>query len=253
MTRRADQPTVLGKVMVVLHAFTLDDVVLGFAELERRTKLPKATLHRTLADMTAARLIERADTGYRLGGHLFELGMRASMERSLIEVATPFMEDLYVRTAETVHLGILDGREVVYLSKIGGHRQAAAPSRLGGRMPLHCTAIGKALLAFGGHALQEYVLNSPLPRMTKHTVTAPGALRAQLDRIVTEGLAYEGEESAPGVVCVGSPIWQEGAVVAALSVTGPSHRFRPQAHAKYVRATAESVGLALTRRRGVLV
>lgn len=234
--------------MLVLQAFTLDDAVLGFAELGRRTELPKATLHRVLADMTAARLIDRVGPGYRLGGYLFELGMRASVERSLIEVATPFMEDLYVRTGETVHLGVLDGTDVVYLSKIGGHRQAAAPSRLGGRMPLHCTAIGKTLLAFAGSDLQESVLAGPLERKTKHTIVTPGVLRTRLDRILADGLAYEFEESAMGVVCVSAPIRQNDTVIAALSLTGPSHRFRPGNHAAHVRAAAENVGHALTRR-----
>ncbi|MEV5651975.1 IclR family transcriptional regulator [Nocardia sp. NPDC052254] len=244
----ADQSTVLGKIMLVLQSFTLDDATLGFAELGRRTGLSKGTLHRVLADMTTARLIDRVDAGYRLGGYLFELGMRASVERSLIEVAIPFMEDLYVRTGETVHLGVLDGAEVVYLSKIGGHRQAVAPSRLGGRMPLHCTAIGKTLLAFGGDELQQSVLAGPLERKTKHTVVTAGVLRSRLDGIVADGLAYEFEESALGVVCVSAPIRQGGQVVAALSLTGPSHRFRPQAQAGPVRAAAENIGHALTRR-----
>ncbi len=234
--------------MLILHSFRLDDSVLGFAELRRRTGLPKGTLHRTLADMTEARLLDRTDVGYRLGGHLFELGMRASVERSLIEVATPFMEDLYVRTGETVHLGVLDGADVVYLSKIGGHRQAAAPSRIGGRMPLHCTAIGKTLLAFSDGALRDDVLSRPLQQRTRHTVVAPGTLRIQLDRIRNDGVAYEFEESAAGVVCVGAAIWETEELVGAVSVTGPSHRFRPQAHATHVRAAAENIGYALTRR-----
>ncbi|MFW0794464.1 IclR family transcriptional regulator [Gordonia sp. CPCC 205515] len=234
--------------MLVLHAFRIDDAVLGFAELGRRTGLSKGTLHRVLADMTEARLIDRTDVGYRLGSHLFELGMRASVERSLIEVATPFMEDLYVRTGETVHLGVVDGAEVVYLSKIGGHRQAAAPSRVGGRMPLHCTAIGKTLLAFSSEGLRDEVLSRPLVRRTRHTVVAPGTLRTQLDRIRNDGVAYEFEESAAGVVCVGAPIWENDDLIGAVSVTGPSHRFRPQAHATIVRAAADNVGHALTRR-----
>ncbi|WP_267618698.1 IclR family transcriptional regulator [Gordonia bronchialis] len=243
-----DSSTVLGKIMLVLHAYSQDDAVLGFAELLRRTGLSKGTLHRLLADLTGARLIDRTEDGYRLGAHLFELGMRASVERSLIEVATPFMEDLYVRTAETVHLGVLDGTEVVYLSKIGGHRQAAAPSRIGGRMPLHCTAIGKTLLAFGGIDSQDKILRAPLVRRTQHTIVTPSRLRSALDRIVADGVAYEFEESAVGIVCVGAPIWEGDVTVAAISVTGPSHRFRPQQHVTHVLAAAQNIGNALARR-----
>ncbi|QHE73838.1 MULTISPECIES: IclR family transcriptional regulator [Rhodococcus] len=247
-----DRTTVLGKVMSVLHAFTIDDSAVSLAELCRRTSIPKGTLHRVLADMVAVRMLDRADAGYRLGGSLFELGMRASVERSLLEVAIPFMEDLYVRTHETVHLGVLDGTEVVYLSKIGGHRQASAPSRIGGRMPVHCTAIGKVLLAHADHELREQVLSTALPRYTPRTIILPGPLNIQLDRITEEGVAYEYEESTTGIVCVAAPIHDGEDVVAAISVTGPSHRFRPDTQAASVRAAAEGIGVTLARRNRLL-
>ena len=148
----ADLDTVLGKAVTILRAFTVDDQVLSLAELVRRTGLPKATLHRILGSLTEERLLDRVDGRYRPGSQLFELGMLASVERTLLEVATPFLEDLYERTHETVHLGVREGHEVVYVAKIAGHRQAASPSRVGGRMPLHATAVGKALLA---HAPEE--------------------------------------------------------------------------------------------------
>ncbi|MFE7421141.1 IclR family transcriptional regulator [Rhodococcus sp. NPDC057529] len=247
-----DRTTVLGKVMMVLHAFTIEDSAVSLAELGRRTSIPKGTLHRVLSDMVAVRILDRTGAGYRLGGSLFELGMRASVERSLLEVATPFMEDLYVRTHETVHLGVLDGTEVLYLSKIGGHRQASAPSRVGGRMPLHCTAIGKVLLAYADHTLQEKVLCGALPRHTPRTIVVPGPLRTQLDRIATEGIGFEYEESATGIVCAAAPVLEGDETVAAISVTGPSHRFRPDAHAASIRAAAEGIGVTLARRNRLL-
>ncbi len=102
-----DRNTVLGKVMIVLHAFTSDD----HGGEPRRARSPhrhppKASLHRIATDLVGVRLLERTPAGYRLGRQLFELGgMRASVERSLVEVAIPFMEDLYERTHETVHFG----------------------------------------------------------------------------------------------------------------------------------------------------
>ena len=169
-----DRSTVLGKVLVVLHAFRADDDVVSLAELGRRTELPKTTLHRVAADLVQARLLDKLDGGYRLGGQLFELGMRASVERGLLEVAIPFMQDLYERTHETVHLGIREGIEVVYVEKIGGHRQAATPSRVGGRMPLYCTGLGKALLAYAPHDVLEQVVAAGLRRLTPRTIIAPG-------------------------------------------------------------------------------
>ncbi|MBP1161495.1 DNA-binding IclR family transcriptional regulator [Rhodococcus sp. PvR044] len=249
MTGAADLDTVLGKAVTILRAFRAEDQVLTLADLVRRTGLHKATVHRLAGDLVANRLLDRVDGGYRLSGGLFELGMRASVERSLLEVAMPFLQDLYERTHETVHLGVREGHDVVYIAKIGGHRQAKSPSRTGGRNPLHCTAIGKALLAHAGPDIQREVLSSPMARRTAHTVVAPGLLRRQLTRIVETGVAFEHEESALGLTCVAAPVLGQGEEpLAAISVTGPTGRFRPESQVGAVRAAAAGLGSTLARR-----
>ncbi len=248
----ADTGTVLGKVVTVLRAFAPDDHGVTLAELGRRTGLPKGTLHRVVTDLVAVRLLDKGPSGYRLGGQMFELGMRASVERGLLEVATPFMEDVYERTHETVHLGVPEGTEVVYVAKLGGHRQAAAPSRIGGRMPMHCTAIGKSLLAFSDPDLLQRVVDGPLERRTPRTITAPGRLRQHLERVREAGIAYEHEESAVGIVCVAAPVLDaDDEPVAAISVTGPVTRFHPERHAALVKAAADGVAATLARRAAI--
>ncbi|WP_067461015.1 IclR family transcriptional regulator [Actinomadura macra] len=234
----AESPTVLSKVMLILWSFQLDDSAVPLAELVRRTGLHKATVHRLAGEMVANGLLERAAHGYRLNGALFELSMRGSLERSLIEWSGPYLHELLERTHETVHLGILRDLEVVYLIKIGGRGPAAAPSRIGGRMPLHCTAIGKALLAHGTPGLLAQVCAKPLERRTPRTIVAPGILRGQLRRVVETGIAYENEESSVGLVCVAAPILSNRRAVAAISVAGPSYRFRPEQHISTVRRVA---------------
>ncbi|GII64816.1 IclR family transcriptional regulator [Sphaerisporangium krabiense] len=249
MTGAADLDTVLGKAVTILRAFRAEDRAVSLAELVRRTGLHKATVHRLSGDLVANRLLERAGGGYRLSGGLFELGMLASLERSLLEVAIPFLQDLYERTHETVHLGVLEGHDVVYLAKIGGHHQAKAPSRTGGRMPLHCTAIGKALLAHAGAGLRREVLSGPLERRTPHTVVAPGILRRQLWRVTETGVAFETEESTAGLACVAAPVLgRDDEPLAAISVAGPVGRFRPETHVTAVRAAAAALAATLTRR-----
>ncbi|MFG1603169.1 IclR family transcriptional regulator [Actinoplanes sp. NPDC049265] len=245
--------SVIDKVSSILDAFTADDRGVGFAELQRRTGLAKATLHRLTTELVAARLLDRSDGRFHLSGHLFELGMRASVERGLLEVATPFLEDLYERTHETVHLGLREGTEVVYVAKMGGHRQARAPSRLGGRMPLHATAIGKALLAFAPDQVRADVLGAPLTRVAPRTVTSALLLRRQLDAAVEAGVTFEAEESAVGVVCVGAPVLDAHDVaVAAISVAGPAARFEPRRHAASVKAAAAGIAATLARRSALL-
>ncbi|GAA3477735.1 MULTISPECIES: IclR family transcriptional regulator [Streptomyces] len=246
-----DSDTVLGKALAILRAFGPADSVLPLAELVRRTGLAKGTVHRVAGDLVHHRLLDKTDHGYRLSGGLFELGLRAATERTLLELAMPFLQDLYERTHETVHLGVREGHEVVYVAKIGGHRQAKAPSRTGGRMPMHCTAIGKVLLAYAGEDEQAAVLRAPLERRTPHTVIAPGLLRRQLVKAVETGVAYEREESTPGLLCVAAPVLAPDGLtaVAAISVTGPVGRFRPESHANAVRAAATTLGSTLARRR----
>ncbi|MFC7446600.1 IclR family transcriptional regulator [Rhodococcus daqingensis] len=249
MAETADLDTVLGKAVTILRAFRADDQVLTLAELVRRTGLHKATVHRLAGDLVANRLLDRLDGGYRLSGGLFELGMRASLERSLLEVAMPFLQDLCERTHETVHLGVREGHDVVYIAKIGGHHQAKSPSRAGGRIPLYCTAIGKVLLAHAAPEVQREVLSTPMARRTAHTVVAPGLLRRQLTRVLETGVAFEHEESALGITCVAVPVLGQGdEPLAAISVTGPTGRFRPESQVGAVRAAAAGLGSTLARR-----
>ncbi len=163
----------------------------------------------------------------------------------------PFLRDLHERSHETVHLGVAEGGEVVYVAKIGGRRQASSPSRPGGRMPLHCTAIGKVLLAHGGAELQQQILTGPLERRTPHTVIAPGLLRRQLEAVLEKGVAFERQESTPGLLCVAAPVLDAtgSAAVAAISVTGPAARFRRELHVDAVRAAATGMSSLVARRR----
>lgn len=238
----ADLDTVLGKAVALLRSYDSDDHVLSLAELTRRTGLPKATVHRMAKDLVGHRLLDRVDGGYRLSSGLFELGLQAAAERSILEIATPFLQDLYERTHETVHLGVLEGDEVMYVAKIGGHRQASTPSRVGSRLPLHCTAIGKSLLAHTADEQRLRVLAGPLDRRTPHTQVAPGLLAQQLDNVAATGLAYEREESTVGLLCVASPVLRlDGSPAAAISIAGPVGRFRPERHAAAVRAAASGI------------
>jgi DNA-binding IclR family transcriptional regulator len=238
--------TVLGKVVAVLTAFTSHDRSLSFTELVRRTEMSKSTLHRTCASLVEVGMLERHEGRYSLGRLMFELGMRASGERVLLEAATPFLEELRAAVQETVHLGVRDGSDVVYIAKLAGHRRVQAPSSPGGRLALSCTAVGKALLAFAPPEVQREVLAGELERRTPRSVTAPGVLQRQLERVREEGVAYEHEESQAGVVCVGAPVLDAaGFAVAAVSLAGPATRFRPERHAAAVREAARGVAAAL--------
>ena len=123
----------------------------------------------------------------------------------MIEVATPFLEDLYERTRETVHLGVRENLDVVYISKIGGHGFTEVPSRIGERLPLHCTAIGKVMLAGADDDVFAAVVKRGLTPAGPKTITVAAVLHAQLQTIAESGLAFEYEESTAGQASRVSP------------------------------------------------
>lgn len=215
--------TVVGKALRIIDAFTPGEISLSLAEISRRTGLPKSTAHRQIALLESWNVLEREGDRLRLGMRLFEWGSLVPRQRAMRDAAIPFMEDLYEATHQTVHLGLLEGFDVVYIHKISGHQRARVPTSVGGRMPSHCTGLGKAMLAFSPSPIVESLLTRGLKALTPHSVASPGALLEQLEKIRTLGVAYEYEESVQGVSCVAAPIRnQDGWAVGAISVTGPS-------------------------------
>ena len=238
----------LKKAALILDCFSPGGGPYRLAELSVRTGLPKPTVHRLAAELVALGWLERTGPHYRLGAKLFELGSLVPRRRDLREVALPFLQDLFEATRETVHLGVREGMEVIYLERIHGHEALRLPSRIGGSLPLSCTGVGKALLAFSDAELVERMLAAPLPSLTSHSITDPVRLRLTLEKVRVSGLAYEDQESTPGVSCIAAPVFAGGTVVAALSVAVPRQRFSPAHLAPAVRTAA--LGLSRVLRAG---
>jgi len=237
-------PSVLDRAMAVLAAFDGDGRRLGVSELSRRTGLAKSTVHRLAAELVGHGLLERHGTELALGLRLFELGEQVPRQRDLRAAALPYMADLRAATHQTVHLAVLDGVEVVYLEILHSADGPMLPSRVGGRLPAHATAVGKAQLAFSPPEVIDAVLRGPLTRLSTRTATAPGLLRRELARIREQGVAYDHEESLAGVVCAASPLLTtDGSVAGAISVSGRPGRLNVRRMAPAVR----TAGLALSR------
>ncbi|WP_344955800.1 IclR family transcriptional regulator [Actinomadura miaoliensis] len=244
MTPPPAEDSLPSRIAAVLGAFRAGDDAVGAAELARRTGLPRSTVHRITGDLVRAGLLERHGRKVSLGLALFEIGQRVPRQRVLREAAVPFMSDLREATRQTVHLAVLDGREVVYVEKLTTPGGPPLPSAVGGRVPATATGVGKAILAFSPPATVEPLLSGPLPRLTERTITAPGLLVRELRRIHREGVAYDREESGPGVTCVASPVLGPGRqAIAALSLSGWTSQMRPARYAPAVRTAA----LTLTR------
>ena len=238
--------SVLGRAMTLLTAYRPDEVELSLAELARRTGLAKTTAHRLLRELSGWDLVERTPGGFRLGMRLFELGSQVPRQRGLREAAAPFLADLFEATHETVHLAIPDGAEVVYVQKLESRGGPKVPSRVGGRLPAHCTGVGKAMLAFAPPDQVDAVVAAGLRRRAPRTVVAPGLLRQELADIRERGVALEHEESTVGITCVAAPILDaDSRAVAAVSVTGWVNRIDPARFAPAVRTAALGISRVL--------
>lgn len=249
--QRNDAPSsVLGRAWRVLGCFDDTDGGLPLSEITARSDLPKTTVYRLLCELESLDAVERSDQRWRLGMRLFELGQRVPRQLGLRDAAMPALRDLFEATHETVHLAVLDGADIVYLSKLEGRDAPRVPSRVGGRMPAYCTGLGKALLAHVGAERLHAIVAGGMPRRTPYTVHAAGLLERQLDAVRQSGVAYEQEESTIGITCVASPVLRDGRAVAAISITGWVNRLDTARVATAVRTAA--LGMARTLPRTVI-
>ncbi len=237
----------LERGIFILQSFRPTGQPQTLTAIARRTDLPKSTTHRIVEVLAGQGLLERTDEGWVLGRALFELGELVPIKRRLRETALPFMEDLYEATHETVHLAVRDDLDVLYAEKIRGHSGVDMPSRVGGRLPLSSTGVGKTLLAFSPASLVEEVMSRPLRRLTALSISDPVVLQNELATIRSAGVGYDHEEAALGVSCVASPVLVRGEPVAALSVSVPSDQLQPARLAPAVRTAALALGRALSR------
>jgi DNA-binding IclR family transcriptional regulator len=240
--RRTPPKSVLERVFALLDCFTAEEPELTLAELTSRTGIPKPTVHRLASVLVERRLLKRTGTGFAVGLGLFELGELAEDLRTLRDASLPSLEDLFEQTHETIHLGVLDGDEVLYFVKIVGYRSFPLPTRTGGRWPVHACALGKVLLAFDSPDRIRSVLQSDLKALTPYTVTDPNRLSLELARAQRDGVAYDREEGVLGNACVAAPIFNSaGHPAAAVSVAGPPVRLRAEQRAPLVRRSAVNI------------
>jgi DNA-binding IclR family transcriptional regulator len=215
----ATPTAVIDRISLVLDAFE-GPGRLTLAQIVRRTGLPRSSAHRMLDRLVQLRWLRRSGRDYELGMRLVELGSLAVHQDRLVRAASPLLGELHRATGLVVHLAVLDGADVVYLEKVGDRMIGAIPTRVGGRQPAHCTAVGKAILAYR----DEETAVDLQARKTKYSIASSSQLAVELAKVRAHGIAFEREESLLGYGCVAAPIGGPGDAVAAVSVCGPMNR-----------------------------
>ncbi|MFH9403898.1 IclR family transcriptional regulator [Streptomyces sp. NPDC017638] len=243
-----DGPGAVEKSFLVLEHLPGDGKVIGVSELARRTGLSKTTAHRILGLLTGLGLADHPAGGYRLGRRIVDIVAQTPCVRTqaLRDQLLPYLLDLYRLTDEAVHLGVLREQGVLCLERLYGHRSAPLPLRIGSILPLHATALGKALLAFTDESLHSRGLAGDLPAVTSRTLATGTLLRTELDQVRGRGVAVDQCEFKQGVACVAVPLWGRGRTLAgAVSVCGPAHRLDVERTARELRRVAYEASRAL--------
>jgi IclR family transcriptional regulator, acetate operon repressor len=218
---------VLHKTLDILEILKSRDAGYTLADLTRSVALPKATVYRILATLEKRGYLDRSPgNAYRLAARMFDLQRQDSLEQTLNRVAQPVMEHLVETYKETVNLGVLNAGEVVVINTVESRLGVRMASKIGNRRHLHTTALGKCFLAgLADKEIARMVRVKGLPRFTEKTITTKAGLMAEIARVRRAGYAIDNQENELDGRCIGAPVAdQEGRVLAAVSISGPTFR-----------------------------
>ncbi|NLI93424.1 MAG: IclR family transcriptional regulator [Peptococcaceae bacterium] len=228
MTERYVQT--LERALDILEVLARSEESLGVTEIGNRIGLHKSTVHRILQTLCYRGYVEKEKDRerYRLGIKIIELGIRFFNDLEIRKVAANFLGPLAKSFDEVVHLVLLDDGEVVYIDKRESSQLVSLHSKVGRRAPMHCTAVGKAILSTLPEEEVRHILKTKgMPGFTHKTITDPDRLIEQLREIRRLGYALEAEENEVGILCLGTPIFDySGRAIGAISVSGPINRMK---------------------------
>jgi IclR family acetate operon transcriptional repressor len=200
----------------------------GVTEIAARVGIPKSTTARMLLALAREGAVEQVvgDTRYRLGPRLAALSTGARPTRRLVAIAHPFLVELARQTGEATGLSVPEGPTMHYVDQVESPNPVQVRDWTGARIPMHAVSSGQVFLAhFAPPAISRF-LATPLERFTEHTITDASGLLARLRDVRRLGYAWVREEYALGISSVAAPVADEnGEVVAAVHIHGPSYRF----------------------------
>jgi len=219
----------LEKAMVVIDAMHKAGTSIGISALDTITGIGKSTIHRILDTLMAYGYIEKEENSpkYRLSWKFFEIGHSILAQRNLQNMNIAALQELCDKHEESVNLGVISiDNTMVIVNRMVPQINLVANIRLGSRLPLHASAMGKVFLCtMELSRLRELFPNDTLTAYTPNTVTSFDALLAQLKKVREQGYSIDDEEVYPGITCIAMPIKNhQNATIAAVSVSGPSSR-----------------------------
>lgn len=196
-------------------------------EIAEELDINKSTLHGIISTLKYHGFIDqdKETQKYRLGMYFVHLGNIVTKSLDIRTITSPIIAEVCEKLSETIHIGTLDGQEVVYVDKKESNQSMRIFTTIGARNPAYCTGVGKALLAYADEDLLIRILPNKLPAITKHTITDKVTLLNELRKIREDGIAFDNEENIEGLTCIASPIFDgTGTAKYSISVSGPTIR-----------------------------
>lgn len=222
---RESGQSVTSRALSILAAFENTTGSLSVSRIAQRAHLPLSTTYRLIAELEEWGGLRRGSDGkYQIGFRIWELGQMAG--RRLRDRAHPFLQDLFELAHENVHMAIREGVQSLYVDKIYGTKHMPKISRLGGRLPLHATAVGRLLLASQPDWFVDAYLERELEAPTPKTVTDPVELRAIIEEVRATNFSVTNEQMRLDAMSLAVPVVFNGGVVAAVGLVFDSHRSR---------------------------
>lgn len=217
MAHTAPSPSVTSRALAVLSAFENSPGALSVSAIAKRAGLPLSTTYRLVHELETWGGVERAADGkYEIGMRMWELGQLAG--RRLRDRARPFLQDLFDLTHDNVHLAVREGIQTLYVDKIYGSKKMPRISRVGGRLPLHTTAVGRVLLSAQPDWFIDAYLERELEAPTPATVTDPRELREEIMRVRQQSFSLTIEQMRVGQLSIALPVIVGGETVAAVGM-----------------------------------
>lgn len=218
----------LSRGLRILEILTDTPEGLSLTELTEDAQLSKSSTHRLLQTlMNNGYVLQNTTSSHYLPSlKLLELGSRLLQDNDVHDVARVLLQDLGTTTGETVHLVLLDHNSAVYIEKVESPNSIRMYSKIGMSVPLHCTAVGKAILAYlPDDKLDAFFMNTHLTRFSEKTITDPEILRAKLEKVRADGYAVDDGEHEEQILCIAVPLFARNhQIVGAVSITAVSFR-----------------------------
>jgi DNA-binding IclR family transcriptional regulator len=232
-----------GRTLDVLEVLADQPRSWTLVDLARALDIPKSSLHGLMRTMTARGWVRADETGtrFRLGMRALQVGAAYLDGDDSVAVMSGVLDELSRRLGETVHLGRIDGDQIVYLAKRDSTHRLRLYSAVGRRLPAHATALGKALLAQHTDGAVDRMLTWPLERLTPGTVTERGDLHRALAAVRDAGYAVDREENAEGILCFAMAVPLTVPATDAVSVSVPATRMSAEVERRIVAALTDLV------------